>query len=759
MVAIASVQGAWGATVTLPIIPVAVGLLPNGNMIAWSSDSDTSFEGDIGTAPSHTLAAFFNPLTGYISKELDTGVKADMFCPGIAYLADGRILVNGGSSSYHTALYDPFHGTFGTWSDSGNMNIPRGYNGSVTLSNGKVFTIGGSWSGGAAPKDGELWDPATGTWSLTGISDNAVLSPDDIIDKAQGYISFGDNHPWLFAMPGGKVFDAGPARQMNIIDPAAGTVTPVGTRGDDQYSINGDAVMYAPGLILKVGGAQTYTGGYDPVPGVYNSSASAYVIDIRADYTDPTATPTVTHINDMNHARAFSNAVVLPDGEVFIVGGQSHPKIFSDSDAVMTPEMWNPGTQKFTDLAPMPVPRDYHSTALLLPDGSVFVGGGGQCGGCASNFVDAGLSIPTNLPDGDHPDYNIYKPAYLFNADGSLAARPTISSAPGTLVLGNDLVVSASADTVAFSMVRFAATTHDVDTDQRRITLTINSNQNGVFDLSAPSDPGITVPGYYMLFAINAHGTPSMAATVQVEPVGGVPPVPTPNPPPVPNPPPSPPTPVTGDAGGPQGQPVPPAATLPSPPASPGGLSPSAPNFTLADLTTGQTRLDAGTKLPGGVTLFAAITTDSLNIAANVPSAFIQSGSGSDILSAAAGGNNVLDDTGGQVNFEIGGAGAGTDLFFLDTRHDPVSWNTIANLHAGDAAIIYGIAPQDLTTFAADGLGVPGFQGLTLRTFQGGGAAYLTLAGYSTADLSNGRLLTAVGTAPDGSSYLLVQAH
>ena len=119
----------------------------------------------------------------------------------------------------------------------------------------------------------------------------------------------------------------------------------------------------------------------------------------------------------------------------------------------------------------------------------------------------------------------------------------------------------------------------------------------------------------------------------------------------------------------------------------------------------------------------------------------------------------MLDDTGGRVNFEIGGSGTGTDTFFLDTRHDPVSWNTIANLHAGDAAIVWGVAPQDLTTLAADGLGVPGYQGLTLRTFQGGGAAYLTLAGHSTADLSNGRLLTAVGTAPDGSSFLLVQAH
>ena len=179
--------------------------------------------------------------------------------------------------------------------------------------------------------------------------------------------------------------------------------------------------------------------------------------------------------------------------------------------------------------------------------------------------------------------------------------------------------------------------------------------------------------------------------------------------------------------------------------------------FSVLDVTTGQTSGSNGTPLPGGGTLFAAITADSLAITANVPSAFIQSGTGNDILSATQGGNNVLDDMGGQVNFELGSGNTGTDTFFLDTRHDPVSWNTIANFHAGDAAIIYGIAPQDLTTSAANGLGVPAYQGLTLRTFQGGGAAFLTLAGYSTADLSNGRLAAATGTAPDGSSFLLVQ--
>ncbi len=62
----------------------------------------------------------------------------------------------------------------------------------------------------------------------------------------------------------------------------------------------------------------------------------------------------------------------------------------------------------FTDLAPMPVPRDYHSTALLLPDGSVSVGGGG---GCAALFSAAGVEITVDDPTADHLDYNIYQPS------------------------------------------------------------------------------------------------------------------------------------------------------------------------------------------------------------------------------------------------------------------------------------------------------------------------------------------------------------
>ena len=74
-------------------------------------------------------------------------------------------------------------------------------------------------------------------------------------------------------------------------------------------------------------------------------------------------------------------------------------------------EIWNPTTQTFTLDASSAVPRTYHSSAVLVPDGRVFVEGGGLCGGCSVNHLDA----------------EIYSPAYLFNEDGSTADRPTVS--------------------------------------------------------------------------------------------------------------------------------------------------------------------------------------------------------------------------------------------------------------------------------------------------------------------------------------------
>ena len=64
--------------------------------------------------------------------------------------------------------------------------------------------------------------------------------------------------------------------------------------------------------------------------------------------------------------------------------------------------------------------------------------------------------------------------------------------------------------------MRYDEATHTVDNDQRRIPLTIASSSGNTYQLAIPSDPGIALPGPYMLFAIDANGTPSVSATISI---------------------------------------------------------------------------------------------------------------------------------------------------------------------------------------------------------------------------------------------------
>ncbi|HVV16756.1 MAG TPA: RICIN domain-containing protein [Polyangia bacterium] len=474
----ATIPSSWTGVQTLAVNPIAVANLPSGKLLMWSAYDQYTYEGDIGTANGKTFTSVFDPATGSSSSILVTNTGDDMFCPGTANLPDGRILVNGGSSSPKTSIYDP---TTATWSSSGRMNIPRGYQGDTLISTGSVFTLGGSWSGGQGNKDGELW--TNGVWSrLTGVTSAPVTGPDP-----QG-VYRGDNHLWLFATSGGQIFHAGPSAPMHWITTTGnGTITSPGNRGDDAYAINGDAVLYDVGTILKAGGAPAYQN--------TTASGASYVIKFTGGVT-------VNKIVPLAYPRAFATGVALPNGQVVIVGGQTTPVPFSDNTAILVPEIWDPATRVFRQMKPMQTSRVYHSTAILLPDGRVYVGGGGQCGqGCSAN----------------HFNTEILTPPYLLNPDGSAAARPSITTAPATGTLGGTLAVTTGAPVTSFVLMRLSSVTHTVNNDQRRIPLAIKSTSGATsYTLTIPADPGVVLPGYYMLFALNAQGVPSVAATVRI---------------------------------------------------------------------------------------------------------------------------------------------------------------------------------------------------------------------------------------------------
>ncbi len=466
-----AVHGSWGRITGFPLVPVATAVLPGDKLLAWSAYAMDRFGGSNG----YTQTAILDLKTGKVTQRRIDNTGHDMFCPGIAMLADGRVLVTGGSNAEKASIYDP---ATDDWSAAGNMNIPRGYQSMTLLSTGEAFVLGGSWSGPAGDKAGEAWSPETGTWrGLPGVPALQASTA----DPAGPYRA--DNHMWLHATSGGKVLHLGPSKQMNWISTTGtGSITPAGTRADSADAMTGNAVAYDIGKLLTLGGSPAYQDS--------PATRRAYTVRIAGSQVETART------GDMEYARAFANSVVLPDGKVIVFGGQSYPVPFSDATSVLTPELWDPSTGVFTPLATMAVPRNYHSVANLLPDGRVFSGGGGLCGDCATN----------------HADGAVFTPPYLLNPDGSPKPRPEITGGvPSRTAPGTSLTLSTSTSAASFVLMRAAAATHSTDNDQRRVPLTSTAAGTGTYTVSIPADPGVVLPGTYMLFALDAQGVPSTA--------------------------------------------------------------------------------------------------------------------------------------------------------------------------------------------------------------------------------------------------------
>ncbi|MEH6682581.1 MAG: galactose oxidase-like domain-containing protein, partial [Sediminicola sp.] len=491
--------GEFSEPVPFGIVPVAVANLPDGRLLTWSSQFRNTFM-EIGDGM--TFTEIYDPFMGPDGTalgEFTSNTDHDMFCPGINNLADGRILSAGGTTSERTSIYDP---KTGVWSVAQDMNIPRGYQGNVTLSNGAVFTVGGSWSGGAGNnggKDAEIWSPLTGWVELPNITGEDIYTSNDLFLEKQGEYRV-DNHIWLWPASNGKLFHAGPSERMHWIDTEApgGEIVDAGPRGGDTYSMKGTTVMFDVDKILKVGGAESYGADFSSnTPAKDNS----YVIDLNG--TGYGEFPNVTFAGNLAFNRTMHNSTVLPDGTVLVTGGLDRGAVFTDQGSRLEAELFDPTNNSWTTMALMHEARTYHSVAILMTDGRVFVGGGGLC---------------NNLLNGceNHFNAEIYSPPYLFNSDNSLAERPVITNintgnAAGyyeeaVVDYGDVIEVTTDSDVTEFSLIRFSAATHSTNNEQRRIPLTGSGSRT--HQLTIPNR-NLLPPGYYMLFALDANGVPS----------------------------------------------------------------------------------------------------------------------------------------------------------------------------------------------------------------------------------------------------------
>ncbi|PNH41344.1 hypothetical protein VD0004_g5778 [Verticillium dahliae] len=486
--------GQWSDVIKLPLIPVAAYIVPAypepARMLFFSSWGKDAF----GGASGKTQFGDYEFATGAVSDREVANTHHDMFCPGISQLEDGRVMVQGGSDAEAVSIYDPTTNEFTRGPD---MKVARGYQTSAIMSNGHVFTIGGAYAGSREAKNGEVFNPDNQEWTyLPGADVKPMMTTDH-----EG-VWREDNHAWLFGWKNESIFQAGPSLDQHWYSTEGeGSVVKAGTRDDDD-AMCGVWAMYdaVAGKILSAGGAPEYTDS--------DATARAHITTIGEAF----APSVVERVPDMASPRGFANAVVLPDGTVLVTGGQRRAVVFTNTDAVLTAELFNPTTKTWTQLAAAAVPRNYHSVSILLPDATVFTGGGGLCYVSTIGGSTAGCNKAA-----DHADGEIFSPPYLFNDDGSAAPRPAISGlAQEAVSAGATLSFDVEGNVASFSLIRTGTVTHSVNSDQRRIPLKRFRAQNGKYTVTLPTDRGVLLPGYYYLFAISAKGVPSVAKSVHV---------------------------------------------------------------------------------------------------------------------------------------------------------------------------------------------------------------------------------------------------
>ncbi|MDO5103248.1 MAG: DUF1929 domain-containing protein [Lautropia sp.] len=460
----AAVQGAWGPQVKWPFIPIHAVVMPDGRVMTYGSQANGQQGGKffydvwdptMGTGDdAHLLLPNTTQVDIFCSAQVVLPLTGDLFIAGgdVFSQARGR---STNRPNNDTTLFRPGSNTI---EKGQQLKVPRWYATATTLPNGEVYIQGGL----GGEKHPEIRRNDGSTVLLDGIDSSDIYH----------------EYPRNWVAPDGKIFGFSATKMYRMDVSGKGTRRDVGELNYKSHW-EGSAVMFEPGRILMTEA----------------HGDRAAIIDIRSDK------PVVRDAGRMSNTRMWHDSTVLADGTVAITGGAEHFD-FSTAKArnpIYQIELWNPKTGVWTKGPAQKRMRLYHSTSVLLPDGTLFTGGGGAGG------------PETNL------NAEIYYPPYLYNADGSPARRPVIDSAPMVVQPSGSLVLE-SADAASIqriTMVASGSVTHSFDMNQRFIELNFRREGNRLV-AQLPANHFETPPGYYMVFAINRAGTPSVASMVRV---------------------------------------------------------------------------------------------------------------------------------------------------------------------------------------------------------------------------------------------------
>jgi len=453
------VDGYWEEIVDLGQQAIHAIHLPTGKLLVWGYN--------VGGVDPGIGGKIYDPETNAVT---DITLPTTSFCGGHTHLPDGKIIIAGGlgRGATNSVTYDPFTDA---WGPVVPLYAGRYYPTLTALADGRVFTASGTGQRSSTP---EIYDPTTSTWSPLGCD---PANP-TICRNARLRLHF---YTRTSQAPDGRLFAVPASRLLYAytfdLDTETWTQHNIGT-GNNGKMIPAPAVYYAPGKMLRAGADF-----YAPAT---KATAEASIVE----FPDSLA-PTYRTITPMAYARNRNNMTILADGTVLVTGGIRDAPCAGPADPhVYHPELFDPATETWETLGPMQQDRVYHSTALLLRDGSIIVAGG----------------------ELKHTTAQIFRPPYLFKGP-----RPVITSAPTDIEVEQsfDVFTPDAASVAQVNLLRLGASTHAYDENQRIVRLPFVAGV-GKVTVDGPPSNYDAPPGYYMLFLISDLGVPSVSTYAKV---------------------------------------------------------------------------------------------------------------------------------------------------------------------------------------------------------------------------------------------------
>ena len=442
--------GAWEAPVAFSYEPLHAVMLKTGKVLTWSTTTIRQWDPSSGTLS----------VIGIASQSL--------FCSGHNHAADGRVYVIGGGPNNnpfaHTWIVDPDTPAL---TQAANMAAPRWYPTLIALSDGRLAAFAGHTA--AAMNDAsdtpELYSPASATWE-----------PQDQLTRTLEL----EDYAKVFELP------SPPGQMLHLSESAA--------IGASMFTFSDGWGQNHPSP-LRVGDTASAVYLDGSILTTATSSQNILLPEPGSQLFDGVSS--WTQLASPQFPRLLATLVALPNGQVAYMGGIANQTEGSRdaSCAIYAPEIYDPEENTWSLGASHQHEHLYHSTALLLPDGRIWLASGG--------------AIPFD------PAMEVYRPWYWH------APRVAIESAPASFRYGGTHGVDTDSSAVGkwVTLIRLGAPTHNFDQSQRLVVPASSERaapESDVLDVTTPSRFEAP-PGYYYLSVVDSAGVPSISRIVRIQ--------------------------------------------------------------------------------------------------------------------------------------------------------------------------------------------------------------------------------------------------